>query len=62
MEDAAASVAALPSRNIADLAAKLVFFVEIMNYQEVWYSLTDAEGDVLASVEGDALALVAAAA
>ncbi len=58
MDDAAARLAAAPSRGLADLAAKIVFFVEVMNQQNVWHSVTDAEGDVLVSVEADVLALL----
>ena len=47
MEDAAAELAAAPCRGLADLAAKIVFFVEVMNHENAWHSLTDAEGDVL---------------
>jgi len=58
MDVAAARIAALPGRNLADLAAKIVFFVEVMNHQNAWGHVTDAEGDVLASVETDVLAML----
>lgn len=61
IEDAAARVAASPGRSVADLAAKIVFFVELMNHLNVWQSVTAAEGDVLVSVEADVLALMGAA-
>lgn len=62
IEDAAARIAAAPCRSVADLAAKIVFFVEVMNQQNVWQSVTIAEGDVLVSVEADVLALAGKAA
>ena len=46
---------------MADLAAKVAFFVELMDYQNVWPSLTEAEGDVLVSVEDGLLALAGGA-
>jgi hypothetical protein len=62
MEDAAAELAATPCRSVADLAAKLVFVVEVMNNLDAWHSLSDAEGDVLASAADEALALAGDAA
>ena len=56
IEEAAARLAAAPCRGLADLAAKIAFFVEVMNHQYVWHSLTDAEGAVLVSAEADVLA------
>ena len=61
MEDAAARVAAAPCRSVADLAAKVAFFVQLMNYQDVWPYLTEAECRVLVSAEADAMAMCAAA-
>ncbi len=62
MEDAAAELAATPCRSVADLAAKLVFVCEVMTELNAWQSLTEAEGDVLASAADDALALAGGAA
>ena len=61
IEAAAAKLAAAPCRGIADLAAKVAFFVEVMNHQNAWGHVTSAEGDVLVSVETAALALGGAA-
>ena len=62
MDDAAARLAAVPCRSLADLGAKIAFFVEVMNHQNVWGSITSAEGDVMVSVETDVLALLGDAA
>lgn len=62
IEDAAARIAAAPCRSVADLAAKIVFLVELMNHQNVWQCVASAEGEVLVSVEADVLALVGKAA
>ncbi len=58
MDAAAAQVAAAPCRGLADLAAKIVFFVDVMNHENGWGSVTTAEGDVLVSVEAGVLALL----
>ena len=61
IEEAAARLAAAPCRGLADLAAKIAFFVEVMNHQNAWGFVTSAEGDVLVSVETAAMALGGAA-
>ena len=62
MEDAAAKLAALPCRGIADVAAKVVFFVAVMEEQWALQHVTAAEGDVVLSVKAAVLALAGGAA
>jgi hypothetical protein len=62
MEDAAAKLAALPCRGIADVAAKVVFFVAVAKDGGALQNVTAAEGDVLLSVAPHMLALAGGAA
>jgi hypothetical protein len=56
-----AAMATAPCGSIADLAAKIVAFVELANKTCLWDNLGREESDLLEALERDALALVEAA-
>jgi len=62
IEDAATRLAEAPCRSLADMAAKVVFFVAVAKETRALQYMTEAEGDVLLSVEAHMLALAGGAA
>ena len=59
---AAARIAAVPCRSLADMAAKLAFFVAVAQETRALGYMTAAEGSVLLAVEADMRAFVGGAA
>lgn len=55
--EAASSLAGVPCRGVADLAAKIAFVVGVMTEQNAWGHLTSAEGEVILSLKQDAATL-----
>ena len=62
ISEAAARLAALPCRSVADMAAKLAFFLAVANEAGALQYVTAPEGNVLLSVEAHLRALVGGAA